>query len=351
MHGGFFEHATTHPQISHPQRMMVTTQKMHSTTSPELVSVVIPTFNRGTTINRAIDSVLEQGYPNIEIIVVDDGSTDDTAERMERYRDDSRVKYLTFPNGGVCTARNRGIRASSGEYIAMLDSDDYWLPGKLALQLEVLRAHPELRLVWTDMDAIDVDGNIVNQRYLRKMYSCYEYFPNLEGLFDKSYLSNDGAQIHLGHIAPSLVLGNLVHTSTVLARRSSLNEAGDYDQSVHPSEDQDYYYRVCKTGRVALIDTVTIHYQIGASDAATAESRSFELATSSLKVFERLCLREPDGASDTNRRRARRSLYRWVGRAALLHGDRAMARHYLIRSLLMAPFDYRVAVNLARTFV
>jgi len=315
-----------------------------------LVSTIIPTYNRAATIQRAVDSVLAQDYPRIEVIVVDDGSVDDTAERMaERYGHDGRVRYLSFPNGGVCVARNRGLRSTQGEYVAMLDSDDCWLPGKLALQVGILEAHPELSMVWSDMDAIDTDGQVVPRAYLRQMYGCYQYFPAPLDLFEAEEMTNDGVPYYIGRISQALVLGNLVHTSTVVARADRLAQAGEFDQSVHPSEDQDYYYRLCRTGPVALIDAVTIHYQIGAADAASGYSRHYELATSSLKVFTRLhgrersTLRLPREAVE----HAKDELYRWVGISSFRRRRMAEARQYLAKRIARRPSDMRSFAYLA----
>lgn len=104
-----------------------------------LVSVIIPTFNRATVLGRAIDSVLAQTWSNLELIVVDDGSTDATPTILEQCKD-SRLKGLRQENKGVSAARNQGIAASSGQFIALLDSDDYWLPQKLFRQVNFMRA-------------------------------------------------------------------------------------------------------------------------------------------------------------------------------------------------------------------
>lgn len=306
-----------------------------------LVSVVIPTYNRAHTIERAVDSVLAQDYPSVEVIVVDDGSTDDTAIRMSRYGSDPRVRYFPFPNGGVCVARNRGLREVRGEFVAMLDSDDYWLPGKLSIQVPLLQADSELSLVWTDMDAVDPDDRVVSKNHLRKMYSCFSYFPNPLELFEDRKEAGNGTIYFVGHIARALVLGNLVHTSTVLARADRVAQAGEYDQSLHPAEDQDFYYRLCKTGSSALIEAVTIHYQIGAADAATADSQYYRLATSALKVFELLRKHEEASLSPDRLRLAEKDLYGWVGKAAFHHGDFGLARRYLLKSLMRNMADYR----------
>ena len=100
-----------------------------------LVSVIIPTFNRATMVVEAVDSVLAQSYQPLEIIVVDDGSTDDTAVRLSGYGE--RIKVIRRPlNRGVSAARNCGIRQSCGHYLALLDSDDLWLPDKIERQMD-----------------------------------------------------------------------------------------------------------------------------------------------------------------------------------------------------------------------
>ena len=111
-----------------------------------LVSVVMPAYNAGPYIEQAIRSVLEQDYPNIELIVVDDGSKDGTPEAVEALFGD-RVRVLRQKNGGPAAARNLGIRASNGTLLAFLDADDVWLPGKLQAQVSYMLAHPDIGLV------------------------------------------------------------------------------------------------------------------------------------------------------------------------------------------------------------
>lgn len=112
------------------------------------VSVIIPTYNRATLVVAAIDSVLQQTYRDTEIIVVDDGSTDDTEARLAAYG--SRIVYLKQANGGIDAARNRGLDAATGEYVALLDSDDLWLDFKLELQVALLDHFPEVGFVHSE---------------------------------------------------------------------------------------------------------------------------------------------------------------------------------------------------------
>jgi glycosyltransferase involved in cell wall biosynthesis len=113
-----------------------------------LVSVVIPTYNYARFVSEAVDSVLAQTYPSLEVVVVDDGSTDDTREVLARYGD--RIRYIYQPNAGLPAARNTGIKAARGEFIGLLDSDDVFHPRKFELQMRYMLAHPEVGMLATD---------------------------------------------------------------------------------------------------------------------------------------------------------------------------------------------------------
>src|SRR5262245_58457673 len=114
-----------------------------------LVSVIIPSYNYGCYVQQAVDSALSQSYPNQEVIVVDDGSTDDTEVRLAAYG--KRIRYIHQKNQGLSEARNTGIREARGEFLAFLDSDDAFHPKKTELQMAYLMAHPEVSLVGTEM--------------------------------------------------------------------------------------------------------------------------------------------------------------------------------------------------------
>lgn len=114
----------------------------------DLISVIIPTYNYGKYIEEAIQSVLQQDYASLEILIVDDGSTDNTREIVKPYLSDN-VRYFYRENNGHAAARNFGIREARGNYIAQLDADDYYLPHKLSLQMDYLRTHPQCPIVFT----------------------------------------------------------------------------------------------------------------------------------------------------------------------------------------------------------
>ncbi len=129
-----------------------------------LVSVIIPGYNTGTFIAETLEGVLGQTYGHREIIVVDDGSTDDTEKRIKPYL--GRIRYIRHENAGAAEARNAGLHAARGDYIAFLDADDLWLPEKLQIQLQVAARHPESRMIVCD-GVVFGDVRVATERLLK----------------------------------------------------------------------------------------------------------------------------------------------------------------------------------------
>jgi glycosyltransferase involved in cell wall biosynthesis len=134
--------------------------------------VIIPTFNRGYIPGETIASVVSQTYRHLERIVVDDGSTDNTAALVAGFG--HKTSYLRQPNSGVTAARNLRFTLSHGEFVALLDSDDTCLSWKVEAQITILRAFPEVGMVWSNMEAVNRNGRSLNQRYLRRFYHAHQ---------------------------------------------------------------------------------------------------------------------------------------------------------------------------------
>ena len=201
------------------------------------VSVIIPTYNRSWSLSEAIESVLSQTFQHMELIVVDDGSTDETPALLSRYGDHLRV--LRQPNRGVSAARNAGIQAARGNLIALLDSDDSWQPDKLARQVAFFAAHPEAMICQTEETWIR-RGVRVNPKHRHRKPS--------------------------GWIFEASLALCLVSPSAVMMRRELLEEMGGFDESLPACEDYDLWLRVSLRYPIHLIDDALVVKRGGHDD-------------------------------------------------------------------------------------
>ena len=193
-----------------------------------LVSVIIPTHNAKKYVLEAIGSVLKQNYAPIEILLIDDGSTDGTAELVQREM--PQVRIIQQANVGVAGARNTGLRHVTGELICFLDADDGWFPGKLSAQINYLASHPKVGLVY---------------------HAWQVWKPGANGVFadltpPKLTTNNGMDPAQSGWIYPHLLLDCIVHTSTVMLRREVAQEVGFFNQALSAGEDYHYWLRVSR---------------------------------------------------------------------------------------------------------
>jgi glycosyltransferase involved in cell wall biosynthesis len=179
------------------------------------VSIIIPTYNRKSFVLEAVESVLAQTYEDFELIAVDDGSSDGTAEVLKRY--EKRVLYLYQANQGVSAARNNGLARAQGEFVAFLDSDDLWLAKKLAIQIAFMDRHPQAQISYTDEIWIR-RGNRVNPKKRHAKYS--------------------------GEIYPQCLPLCIISPSSALMRRGLFEQVGTFDPALPVCEDYDLWLRV-----------------------------------------------------------------------------------------------------------
>ena len=312
-----------------------------------LISVIIPTFNRAYCVGKAIDSVQAQTHRNTEILVLDDGSTDGTRDLIEQsYAGDPRVRYFFHENRGVTATRNWGITLCRGDFVALLDSDDTWSPWKLELQLACFRHHPEIGMVWSDMEAIGPGGEVVSRSYLQTMYSAYQWFPRKEQLFPQSFALAEiapalrpvveGRRFYTGEIFSQMIMGNLVHTSTVLMRRERLEKVSGFNEELRiAGEDYDFHMRTCREGPVGFIDVATIRYRTGMPDRLTRDEYKIHAAMNCLKTVLPLIEQERSQIklSDRMIRLRLAEMHAWVGNELLNTGEASQARLHLRKSL------------------
>lgn len=193
------------------------------------VSAIIPTYNRRDLVLRAIDSVLAQTRAVAQIIVVDDGSTDGTREALaQRYGD--RIQYVWQANAGVSAARNHGLSLARGRYLALLDSDDEWLPEKTQRQVEWLDARPEFGMVLCDVLRVNADGSPID-RFRRR-----------------EQLPEDGQVLRWVLRNPALA------PVSAMLRRTVYEQVGGFDASLRTAEDLDFHLRIAQRFPIGVVD-------------------------------------------------------------------------------------------------
>jgi glycosyltransferase involved in cell wall biosynthesis len=236
---------------------------------PDLISVIIPTFNRAHYVTGAVQSALAQRDVAVEIIVVDDGSTDDTRARLAPYVDRDQVRYIDQPNAGAGAARNAGLRAARGEYVAFLDADDLWEPFKLSLQLAYLDQHPDVALVSTDFSGF-TDHETLADSYIATF--CYivwlrgRRFETIYPLQEQFAWAGALIPAFSGDVFEAALEGYFTLTSTVMARRTCLETIGLFPEDTPTSEDWICYVRLARRYPFAYLDLPTAHYRVGHPD-------------------------------------------------------------------------------------
>ena len=227
-----------------------------------MVSVIIPTYNRGRMLKEAIESVLTQDFADFELIVVDDGSTDNTNDILKEYQED--IIVLKQINKGVSAARNTGIASATGHFIAFLDSDDIWMPAKLSLQIEFFNSNPDALICQTEEIWVR-NGVRVNPKKRHKKISGDIFEPSL-----------------------SLCL---VSPSAVMIKQSLFEKVGVFDESLPACEDYDLWLRISCRYPVSLVNTPLIIKRGGHPDQLSGASGLDKFRIQSLKkLIERKLL-------------------------------------------------------------
>ena len=208
------------------------------------VSVIIPSFNASALLPDAIESVLRQSAGIPEIIVVDDGSTDATAEVVRQFR--ARIHYIRQPNAGAAAARNSGISRATGQFIAFLDADDWWHPSKLEHQLRHLSSCSHCGAVYAHWCVCATPLDTQWQSALKTTQD-----PQSCGV----------ATVHSGWLYHELLLDSVIHTSSVLFRRSTVDRVGPFREDLLRGQDLEYWLRASRQVQIHRLDAVLSAYR------------------------------------------------------------------------------------------
>jgi len=291
------------------------------------VSVIIITFNRPQYVCEAVDSVLGQTFNDFEVIVVDDGSASKTKEALEKYG--SRIQYIFQDHKGRSVARNTGINAAKGEYIAFLDDDDAWLPGKLEKQVAFLDSHPEIGLVHAFIESMDEDGRPLPRETKKRR---------------KSYRKAG----RLGYNYQGMSRLCAVSIPTVLLRKECLDKAALFDPGMKSFEDWDFYLRLVLKYKIGIIreplSRIRLHKMCITQNEFIEGYIKLSLKhLAIMQAFDKFPLRK----------RVSCNFYMHLADAYYLAMDTVNTRKYIIEALRLNPlvlfcpdFEFRLLVTL-----
>lgn len=285
------------------------------------VSVIIPAYNCAEYLGAALASVVAQDYPAIEVIVVDDGSTDGTGDTAAAFG--AKVRLIRQANAGPAAARNRALAIASGQYIAFLDGDDVWLPGKLAAQMRYFATQP--------------DTPVVYGRWARWYPNEGEYPPASAFVDAQPADAIDRIDAEAsGSIYTGMLLDSMVHSITAVAHRRVFDRLGGFDEQLRTGEDYDFWLRATRHFNVAKLARNVALYRIrrgSASAAQRPENNEYRVLMRTLSLY---------GDADINGRRVDRAqLNRRLAQLCFGHGY----RHYWRGDVRIAYRSFRLALR------
>jgi len=308
------------------------------------VSIIIPTYNREQYISQAIESALSQTLTDIEVIVVDDGSTDNTEKVIRPYKD--KISYIYTDNGGVAHARNVGMKMATGDYISWLDSDDLYYPYKSELQANFLDKFPDIGMVYTEFSGFD-DNGYFNEYHLKKYHTAYQDGRlTYEDIFsEKNSIKNadlksenlNGATVYMGDIFDAYFQNILVFTNSIMFRKKILDVVGLQNSEFGLFHDHEFVLRICKLFKAAFIDVPT--YKLRYHNTQISESTNndginlvISKQESMLKIGEKFGVNDSEYYSKNRERVDKRiaAMHKFLAVPLMTAGKEPVrARHHL----------------------
>lgn len=289
---------------------------MNNASSPT-VSVVMPTYNRAELLPRTIESILSQGLEDFELLIVDDGSTDNTAAViLEIQARDARLRYLPLPeNRGIGFARQAGLQHVSGQYVALADSDDLWLPGKLKAQVEVLEKYPEIDILFGDFWNIDYVRGTEASGFAETRAGMKHLA--IRPLADELWLIEGGVEI-------GILKSNFIAAPTMVLRADVFKKVGGFDTTLSTPVDHEFGWRAAVLGaRYAYINRPLIRRYRYPSSVTAHTTKAAMQTLDALEICRRTC--EVSGRPDllTHVRAAENRVWRKLIRAYADKAQRA----------------------------
>jgi len=296
----------------------------------DMVSVVIPSFNRAHMIADALDSIAGQTYRPVEIIVVDDGSEDNTEKTVADWKTaheqdgELSVSYVKQPNQGGNVARNRGIREASGDFIAFLDSDDLWHPAKLEKQIAVMNENDEIGAVYSGLQQVELESGAVVEKMTRT-------YPQ-------------------GKILAQMLIHDVTSpTSTYVVRRDVFEKVGCFDVDLQARQDWDMWIRVSAAYSIGCVPDALVDFRDHSGP------RTFSNPDKEIQAYYKIMEKYADlraGCPMFVRQAAKASFYRRMGRVHLHYKqERLQALFFYLKAILVWPFVFDSYAALAGVFL
>jgi glycosyltransferase involved in cell wall biosynthesis len=312
---------------------------MQNEVAAPLVSVIIPSYNHGRYLRQTLDSVIAQTYPAVELIVVDDGSTDDTAQVLAAYAHHVKPCRLMQNAGGPARPRNVGLNMAQGKYVAIFDSDDIMLPEKLSRQVSFLESYPDVSLVFSDFRNFDAEG--CDKPFLSAGHEPFQQMA-------KARLPDGHYRIPSHNVYETLIADNFVGTSSIVFRKSIVGEIGVFDETLCNSDDIDFLFRVARKFDLGYIPQVLHERRVHPGNIS---SRPQALSAREL-VYKRLY---KDYALSA---RAKRNLDEYLariyysrGRWERSYGSRKLSIKYFLKSWSVKKTNIRLMRSIIRSLL
>jgi len=287
-----------------------------------LVSVVIATYNMGRYLPAAVESVLAQKYAEVEVVIVDDGSTDDTPDIVQQWCAHPRVRVHRQPNGGQARAKNVGVGLSRGAFVAFLDADDVWLPDKLAWQIPLFEGRPNVGVVYSDFEKVDGEGRPLPQEPTR---------------------------MHRGWVAGPLLIENFVSFPTAVVRRTYLERYGAFDENLGMGIDYELWLRLSAHCQFDFVARATARYRVWAGQMSGNYRERYR---SGIRIMQNFLESHPSAVDPAVVRIAWAHTYTGRGNAVLWRGqDRRGALRDYARALSFRPGYWPAWRAVLRSFI
>ncbi len=272
-----------------------------------MISIIMPTYNRLDYICASIDSVLNQTYANLELIVVDDGSTDATRSGLEKYEEDPRFRYYYQCNQGQSKARNKGINEARGEFIAFLDSDDIWVLDKLEKQIVEAEKYPDCDIFYGDCIIIDANGAEISRKNMKK---------------------------HSGYITRHLLKDNFVSMGTTLTRKHCFDELGGLSEKVQVADDYELWLRLSSKYKFYYSPQYYTKYRVMENQISSNKDRRFK---SNEKVLFQFFKKYPDIVNQAEKMRGLSFFYVRKARYEISRRNNKRAVFDIMKAIKLDP--------------